>query len=194
MNQGIPQWPAPSAADFVDALLLWLERDGATHYDEVVSQLEHALQTAHLAVRAGDTDSAVAAALLHDVGHLLLADQHRPDAPPDTDLEHETVGARWLAQMFPDEVTAPIRAHVHAKRYLCTVDQAYLDRLSEASRHSFELQGGPMTTGELAAAEKLPRFDAALALRRRDDGAKVTGRKVPDLGHYRDLLESLVRM
>lgn len=50
-----------------------------------------------------------------------------------------------------------------------------------------------MSAEEIDAAEGLPGFAAALALRRRDDGAKVPGRLVPDLDHYRDLLESLIK-
>ena len=50
------------------------------HYDEDLSQLDHALQTAALAVAADASDALVAAALLHDVGHLLeLARRRRPD-------------------------------------------------------------------------------------------------------------------
>lgn len=194
MSAGIPAWPASNASELVDDLFRWLESAGATRYDEAVTQLEHALQSAYLAERANDTDSAVAAALLHDVGHLLLADQDGTDAFLTTDLEHETVGADWLAQMFPHEVTSPIREHVRAKRYLCTVDRMYSGCLSPASTRSLELQGGPMSAAEIDEVERLPDFVAALTLRRRDDGAKVPGREVPALEHYRELLESLVRL
>jgi hypothetical protein len=44
---------------------------GHEHYDEEVGQLAHALQTAAHAEAAGAGDALVAAALLHDVGHLL---------------------------------------------------------------------------------------------------------------------------
>ncbi|NWG75838.1 MAG: HD domain-containing protein, partial [Rubrivivax sp.] len=49
----------------------WLETRGGERYDgEPVSHLEHALQCAALAARAGAGDALVAAALLHDIGHL----------------------------------------------------------------------------------------------------------------------------
>ena len=38
---------------------------------EAVSQLEHALQCAQWAEKSGETPATVAAALLHDLGHLL---------------------------------------------------------------------------------------------------------------------------
>ena len=193
MSAAPPSWPAASAEEWVDALFRWMERVGATRYDEDVSQLEHALQSAHLADRAADSDAAVAAALLHDVGHLLLSEHDRREAFLNVDLEHESAGADWLAQMFTAEVTEPVREHVRAKRYLCTVDQDYRHRLSRASLRSFELQGGPMSSAEVDVVERLPGLHAAVVLRRRDDGAKVPGRNVPGLEHYRELLVSMIR-
>jgi phosphonate degradation associated HDIG domain protein len=194
MNATKPAWPAASAAELVDGLFAWLTRTGAGRYDEAVTQLDHGLQCAYLADRAGDGDTAVAAALLHDVGHLLL-DEHDARATfLEKDLAHEAIGAGWLAQMFPADVANPVREHVRAKRYLCTVDPDYLGRLSRASTRSFELQGGALSAEEIAALEAQPGFAAALTLRRRDDGAKVAGRPVPGLEHYRDLLESLVQL
>ena len=55
----------------VDDVLALYERWGAERYDEEVTQLDHALQTAALAEVAGAADTVVAAALLHDAGHLL---------------------------------------------------------------------------------------------------------------------------
>ena len=47
-------------------------RHGAQQYSgEPVTQLEHALQTAHLAEQPGADDALVTACLLHDLGHLL---------------------------------------------------------------------------------------------------------------------------
>ena len=49
------------------------------YYGEPVTQLEHALQCAHLAEQHGADDETVAAAFLHDIGHLLP-----PNWPMDT--------------------------------------------------------------------------------------------------------------
>ena len=125
---------------FVDALLEWMERACAERYDDVVSQLDHALQCAALALDEGASDADVAAALLHDIGHPLMG-----DSSAERDLAHERVGAHWLGRAFGPEVTAPIQAHVAAKRYLCAVEPGYLGGLSEASVHTLALQGGPMT-------------------------------------------------
>ena len=50
-----------------------------------------------------------------------------------TDNRHSDQGAAWLAQWFGPEVTEPVRLHVAAKRYLCTTEAGYCDRLSPAS-------------------------------------------------------------
>lgn len=160
---------------------------------EPVSQLEHALQSADLATRAGEPPAAVLAALLHDVGHLCAG----PDAAEMEDLgivDHEDVGARYLAALgFGPAVTDLVRGHVQAKRYLAASRSRYAARLSAASRRTLELQGGPMDDAERAAFEDEPGHRAALRLRGFDDAAKVPGRCVPGLDAYVSLLEEQLR-
>lgn len=176
----------------VDAVLDLYRRWGADHYDEELSQLDHAVQTAALAVADGAADELVAAALLHDVGHLLeLEERDGRGELPTEDLDHESVGARYLAGLFGPGVTGPIALHVRAKRYRCAVDPAYLDGLSDGSRRSLALQGGPADTAEVASFESNPGFRDAVRLRGWDDGGKVDGLVVSDLDHYRPLLERL---
>ena len=192
MNTSIPRWPAQNAETFVDELFAWYEDAGTSCYDEELSQLEHGLQSAFLAGRAGDSDHAITAALLHDIGHMLLADHDAQNAVLETDLAHEIIGANWLSQMFPTSVTQPVREHVRVKRYLCTIDSAYYEQLSAGSKHSFKLQGGALSQEELEVIEALP-LGAAIALRRRDDAAKVPGREVPQLNTYYDMVKSIVQ-
>ncbi|MBI2809165.1 MAG: HD domain-containing protein [Planctomycetes bacterium] len=163
----------------------------AAYHGEAVSQTEHALQTARLALAAGVDAELIAAALLHDVGHLLcgLPEQAAQRGINDT---HEAVGAAWLEQHFSLAVAAPVRLHVSAKRYLCAVDPPYLEALSAASQVSLRLQGGPFSASEIAQFEMDPHFTAAVALRRWDDSAKVPGLAVPALESYRAILESVV--
>ena len=160
-------------------------------YDEDITQLDHALQTAALARSEGADDALVAAALLHDVGHLLDLAQHGQRSTSTEDLGHEGRGARYLAALFPPSVTGPIALHVRAKRYRCAVDPEYHDGLSDGSRASLVLQGGPMSVAEAQAFAASPASAAAVALRRWDDGGKVDGIEVPALDDYRPLLESL---
>lgn len=175
----------------VDEVLALLDRHGAERYDEEIFQAAHAEQTAALARSAGAADALVAAALLHDVGHLLELAEHHGTRDRTVDLRHEARGGAWLAGLFPPAVTAPIALHVRAKRYLCAVDPAYGAVLSEGSVASLERQGGPMDAEEVAAFEANPGWEDAVALRRWDDQAKVPDLPVPRAPSYRPLLESL---
>ncbi|MFT3920922.1 MAG: HD domain-containing protein [Myxococcales bacterium] len=108
-----------------EEVLELFRRHGNSQYGgEAVTQLEHALQAATFAEREGALPALVAAALLHDVGHLL---HDLPDDVPDqgVDDRHETLAAAWLAKRFRPPVVAPVAMHVAAKRYLCSVDPAY---------------------------------------------------------------------
>jgi phosphonate degradation associated HDIG domain protein len=185
--------PAPGAAS-VDEVLALLDGWGRERYDEEVTQLEHALQSAAHA-RADDADpTLVAAALLHDVGHLLvLRDGGVADGDVDADLAHEARGARWLAPLFPPTVTGPIALHVAAKRYRCAVDPAYHRSLSAGSVRSLVRQGGPMDPEERARFERNPAHLDAVRLRGWDDAGKDLQVVVPELTSYRSLLEALAR-
>lgn len=168
----------------VDELLDLYERWGAEHYDEEVGQLDHALQTAALAASGGAGEPLVAAALLHDAGHL-LALRGGPTGP------HERTAPAFLADLFPASVTTPIALHVAAKRYLCAVEPDYHAGLSAGSQRSLRRQGGPMAAGELAAFRATTGWAGAVALRRWDDAGKVDGAAVPGLAGYEPLLRSL---
>jgi gamma-butyrobetaine dioxygenase len=171
---------------------LFAQHGQGAYFGEAVSETEHALQAAHQARQQGAPDSLIAAALLHDVGHLLhnLGDDFTARGIDD---RHEQGGAAWLAAHFPPEVVDPVRLHVDAKRYLCAVTPEYYQGLSETSKRSLALQGGPMSSEERAAFERLPHWRDAVALRHWDDEAKIPGLAVPGLETYRGMLESLTR-
>ena len=48
----------------------------------------------------------------------------------NNDKYHENVAASFLSKYFPEEVTYPIKMHVIAKRYLCSVQSNYYDGVS----------------------------------------------------------------
>jgi phosphonate degradation associated HDIG domain protein len=171
---------------------LFSERGDSAYFGEEVSQSEHALQSACLAEREGASDELVVAALLHDIGHLVNG--HDEDiADRGLDGRHEDSGVAWLSAAFGPAVLEPIRLHVGAKRYLCAVDPSYRDALSEASRQSLALQGGPFEAAAVAAFEANPHHREAIRLRYWDDAAKVPGLIVPSLEHYRDRIEAAAR-
>ena len=173
----------------VATLFSYMEKRGQSFYDEVVTQLEHALQCAALAKRNDSSPTLITGALLHDIGHIILDEHNADKAFLDTDLSHEEVGAQYMEPFFPDAVTTPIRLHVPAKRYLCTTDASYHDGLSEASKRSFIVQGGVMSDEEREAFERIPHFRDALTLRRWDDLAKVKGLETAALETYRDIVQ-----
>ena len=153
------------------------------HLGEAVPIGEHMLQAGALAEAAGAEGAVVAAALLHDIGHLLGEDEDR----------HGEAGANWLSEWFGAAVTEPVRLHVPAKRYLCAADGEYFGLLSAESVRTLSLQGGPMTAAEVAAFEALPFFRDAVAVRRWDDQAKDPAVTAPRFAHFVPLLAALVR-
>lgn len=184
-----------------------------------VDVLSHSLQCAQLAEWAHADAELVAAALLHDLGHLVDAqrwglgwrdDLHRAAAAAGVGAgcgvsggtgggargaqgsSHATRAVHLLRQAFPDEVTEPVRLHVQAKRYLVGFDRRYLEALSPAALHGLSLQGGPMTAMEMRRFELDAHAAAAIKLRIWDDLAQHPGKATPPLSHYLGLLEELV--
>jgi Predicted HD phosphohydrolase len=109
-----------------------------------------------------------------------------------TDNRHSHTGADWLAQWFGLEVTEPVRLHVAAKRYLCAVEPEYFDRLSAASKYTLQVQGGPMTAGQVAAFADDPYAQDAVRLRRWDEAAKDPAFAAPEFEHFRPMLTALL--
>lgn len=150
---------------------------------EAVSQRAHALQCAHLAEMEGASPALITASLLHDLGHLLHQLGEDPAATGHDDV-HQYIALPFLRGLFGEDVLAPIRLHVDAKRYLCAAEPGYRDALSFASRRSLQLQGGIYTAPEADAFISQPYARDAVALRRWDDRAKTVGLHTPDLAHF----------
>jgi phosphonate degradation associated HDIG domain protein len=161
------------------------DRGGAEYGDERVTQLAHALQAAALAEAEAAEPPLIAAALLHDLGHLVA---NRRSGEDD---RHEQIAAGILTRLFGPEVAEPVRLHVDAKRWLCATDPAYFATLSPASVRSLELQGGPFSAAEADAFGSHRHAEAAIRLRRWDDRAKRPNAPVKPVGEYRRLLRRL---
>ncbi len=175
--------------NIVNHLLNLLATKGADlqYGNEDVTQLEHALQCAELAENNNLPNPTIAAALLHDIGHLL----YDGDDPihEGKDGHHENIGANYLAEYFGEEVIRPIQAHVDSKRYLSAVEEGYYDLLSEASKLSLEAQGGPFTKEEAKIFVEKPFMKEAIELRRFDDQAKILNKKTPSLDYFQHYVE-----
>jgi phosphonate degradation associated HDIG domain protein len=148
-----------------------------------VNQLQHALQCAAHAEADGAPPATVLAALLHDVGHMIHTLGENP-AGRGIDDVHEQLGADWLAERFGPEVSEPVRLHVAAKRYLCTVESDYFGKLAPDSVRSLELQGGLMSPEELEAFRAHPQHAEAVRVRRFDEAAKDPRASTPDFDYY----------
>jgi predicted HD phosphohydrolase len=167
----------------IDALFEVLE-SGARRTDaEDVDLLAHSLQCAVILADTapGDPELQVAG-LVHDVGTVL-----RPDRP----RTHARAGAAAVAGLLGERVAWLVGHHDQAKRYLVTVDPAYRSQLSAVSLITLEAQGGLLDDDERERREAEPWLDDMLTLRRADDAAKVQGRAVPDLSHWRPAVEAV---
>jgi gamma-butyrobetaine dioxygenase len=70
-------------------------------------------------------------------------------------------------------------------------DPSYHDQLSEASKYTLGLQGGPMSAPEAATYEALPHAADAVRLRRWDDLAKDATHEPPPFEYFLPVLRGL---
>lgn len=174
---------------------------------EPISQLAHSLQAAHLAKVNNADDETVVAALLHDIGQFLpaneiqsLAHEVRNMSSSDDSsvggvgrVGHERIGEQYVLRLgFSRKVAALVGSHVAAKRYLCATDPSYHATLSEASKKSLMFQGGPMEGAELESWAANDWCEEMCRLRKWDDGAKVVDLEVAPAEAYRGIMEDLL--
>ncbi len=176
----------------LDQIRAAFTRRGHEGYGEGVSQLDHALQCGAFAERDGASPALVTAAFLHDIGHL-LHDLPQDVADSGVDTQHESTGSAWLSRYFGPEVTEPVRLHVAAKRYLAAVEPGYFDQLSDASKLSLTLQGGPMVGAQIQAFKAGPFFADAVRLRRWDEEGKIVGYQGPGTAHFDAAVRSCLK-
>jgi phosphonate degradation associated HDIG domain protein len=176
----------------IDEVRAAFARRGHEGYGEGVTQLDHALQCGMLAERSGAGETLVVASLLHDIGHM-IHDLPEDVADQGIDTQHESLGSAWLSQHFGPAVSEPVRLHVAAKRYLAAHEPGYFDLLSEASKLSLRLQGGPMSPEEQRRFAGERFFSEAVDLRRWDDEGKMVGMRTPDLGHFEPMIARVLR-
>jgi gamma-butyrobetaine dioxygenase len=186
--------PVLTGTELIEQLAALFAGEGLRSYlGEEVSLATHMLQAGALAELADAPDHLVAAALLHDVGHLEAIGPGSVAPTAHVDRRHEDSGAAWLAHWFPESVTEPVRLHVAAKRYLCTVEPGYFGALSPTSVRTLELQGGPFSQDQVRAFESTPFAQDAVAVRRWDEAAKDPAAPTPSFDHFKPLLLSLTK-
>jgi [1-hydroxy-2-(trimethylamino)ethyl]phosphonate dioxygenase len=174
----------------IDTIFDTFRRNGDALYagGEVVTQSQHALQSAHFAEQEDKAPTVIAAALLHDYGHVM--DESEDSVGREVDGRHELVGSRFLEQHFVEAVTEPGKLHVAAKRYLCATEDTYFAQLSPVSVRSLELQGGPFTDEQSRGFEQNAHYADAVQVRRYDERAKDPDLETADFEHFRTYLEA----
>lgn len=179
-------------SDFISTVTSVLEHHGDREYAGLgLSVLEHMLQSAREAEKARAEKHEVVAALLHDIGHFVV--EFPAEMKNFKDTGHDEAGAALLEPFFGPEIVEPIRLHVRAKRYLCTVEPSYYDKMTKPVKHTFRLQGGKMSGSELNKFRALPFAEEAARLRRWCDLGMKPGRKTKVFEEYFPLIRSVLK-
>jgi phosphonate degradation associated HDIG domain protein len=174
-----------SAQEIASKVLHYFHQYGDEQYGEDITQQEHALQSALLAQQEGYEDEVIIAALLHDLGHLII-DNASGQMEDNLGMKnHEGIGAKYLKQRgFSDLVYQLIKGHVAAKRYLTFKYPDYYQELSEASKKTLVYQGGVMTADEAKLFEAQANFKLNLKMREWDDKGKVENTQLPEIDTF----------
>jgi len=172
----------------VDKIISNFKNNKSLYIGEKITISEHMIQSAMLAEKAKSNDDIVCSCLLHDYGHFIIED---PDklVINEKDGKHENIGYEYLTKFFNKEIVEPIKYHVLAKRYLVR-NKKYFNFLSEASKISLKLQGGPLNNKESKEFEKKEYFKSSVLVRKFDEAAKKMGVKMKSIDDYKSLLNS----
>ena len=68
----------------------------------------------------------------------------------------------------------------------------YFNRLSAASVHTLELQGGPMNAAEVAEFETNPNLKQIIQVRYLDEAGKRADMETPDFAHFAPMVQRMV--
>ena len=189
MKHSVTDLNATNIVNFIGSIF---EKRGDEEYlGEPVTMGQHMLQGATMAEKSREPDEIIIGTLLHDIGH--FTSEFGTFSMEDTeDRYHEDAGAAVLEQFFPKVITDCCRHHVAAKRYLCATDPEYFQKLSIASIHSLNLQGGPMSEAEINDFEKNPNLKKILKVRLYDDAGKIPDMITPSFWHFAPLVQKMV--
>ena len=172
----------------LDKIVSNFKNNKSLYIGEKITISEHMIQSAMLAEKVGSNDNMICSCLLHDYGHFIIDDPEKL-VKYKKDGKHESIGYEYLKKFFKKEIVEPIKYHVLAKRYLAR-NKKYFNLLSEASKISLKLQGGPIGSKETKEFQKNNYFKNSLMLRKFDEAAKKKDMKIKSIDEYKYLLKS----
>jgi putative nucleotidyltransferase with HDIG domain len=166
----------------MEALNLLRKYGDKGYIGEDVTQIEHAFQCAMLAedhckkIDIPIKTDFILGCLFHDIGHLLCYDNPKLKRMGDYGtMDHEKVGSEYMRSLgFSETVCELVGNHINTKRYLISVNPDYYNKLSDASKKTYEYQGGKLTDKEIYNFRNDRLFNYHLKLREFDERAKST--------------------
>ncbi len=183
-------WRVSKQSIFDEIQSLFETAKAKEYLGEDITLIEHMVQCGDLAKLNRAPDWLVVAALLHDLGHILIPDaQEAQDA--GSDRHHDEVGASWLAQRFPSNVVQAVKLHVDAKKYLVATNPEYFEKLSDSSKKTLGIQGGAFSAKECEEFLRQDFANEAIQLRLWDDAAKVRGMSDASLDRFRHEIQKV---
>ena len=94
-------------------------------------------------------------------------------------MNHEKIGSDYLRDIgFSSTICEFVENHIATKRYLISTDISYYNKLSNASKKTYQYQGGKMTDEEIKKYKENKLFLYHLKLREFDDKAKSTEKSI----------------
>lgn len=167
-------------------LALFRARGHSPHDDGAgMSQMEHGLRCAALAEESGAPVPLIAAALLHDIGHLL--DHSEGNDANRTGDRHAAAGANLLDAVLGPTVAFPVRWHQDARRWLAT-SRTHCRLLSYDSRRAALRDGGVMGKFERETFLCRPFSAESITLCLWEERVKGRRRSTPSLDHFTRLI------
>jgi predicted HD phosphohydrolase len=181
------------ANDIID---LYKKYGKSDYIGETITQNSHMIQAGMLAEKKYPKDiEFILAAFFHDIGHIVVNIMN--DTYDSMDgygvKNHENIGANYLLNLgFSHKIVSIVRNHVLAKRYLCSKNKYYYNKLSDASKQTFHKQGSYMSEEEILEFESEPLFKFYCTLRKIDDKAKKQVIELKSLDYFKSLIEKYI--
>ncbi len=157
---------------------------------EDITQMQHALQAAHIAKICEAPPHIIIAMLLHDIGQLLGQDKQHNLSIDKLHQSHDDIGAQWMKDNgLPSCVYDIAQYHTLAKVILCDQDSTYLSKLSRASQESYTIQKKKYSIRPELDSDKM---EVILACRKIDDMAKVSNYSPGSIEMYSDMYKQVI--